>query len=143
MHDIKRILGLTLFVYAVIYTAQVLFSRFYVDLLHPQEIWDVFNYITGIGILIAIAVALLHRRESASDADPVRRLTGQAGAYGALALAIIFFPLWFSLLIGDTQSDAQNVGWIMVSALNPLVLANAGCRLWNAPGSEQAMPDAV
>ena len=143
MHDIKRIVGLTLFVYAVIYSAQVLFSRFYADLLHPQEIWDVFNYITGIGILMAIAVALLHRRESDSDADPVRRLTGQAGVYGALALAIIFFPLWFSLLMGDTQSDAQNVGWILVSALNPLVLANAGSRLWKAPGSEQVMPDAV
>lgn len=143
MHDIRRILGLTLFVYAFIYTAQVIFSRFYVDLLHPQEIWDVFNYITGIGILIAIAVAVLHRRESASDADPVRRLTGQAGVYGALALAIIFFPLWFSLLMGDTQSEAQNVGWILVSTLNPLVLANAGSRLWNAPGSERVMTDAV
>ncbi len=143
MYGLKRIMGASLFGYAVIYTAQVLFSRFYADLLYPQEVWDVFNYVTAVGILIAIAVALVHRRESADDADPVRRLTGQAGVYGALALAILFFPLWFSLLMGDAQADAQNVGWILVSILNPLVLANAGSRLWGTPRPEQVMPGAT
>ncbi len=133
MYRLKRIAGANLFGYAVIYTAQVLFSRFYADLLHPQEVWDVFNYITGVGILIAITVALVHRRESADAADPARRITVQVGVYGAIALAILFFPLWFSLLMGDAQSDAQNVGWILISVLNPLVLGNAGSRLWSTP----------
>ena len=66
------------------------------------------------------------------DTDPVRRLTAQAGVYISLALAIIFFPLWFSLIMGDTQSDAQNVGWLLVSFLNPLVLAGAGACLWHS-----------
>ena len=132
MYRLKRTLGGLLFVYAVLYTAQVLFSRFYVDALDPQEIWDVFNYITGAGILVAIAVACAHKRMTADDADPVRRLTAKAGCYASLALAIIFFPLRFSLLMGDTQSDAQNVGWILVSFLNPLVLATAGACLWKA-----------
>lgn len=52
-----------------------------------------------------------------------------------LASRSSFFPLWFSLLMGD----AQNVGWILVSALNPLVLANAGCHLRGAPKAEQVM----
>ena len=132
MYDVKRLTGGLLIVYAVLYTAQVLFNRFYADALDPQEIWDVFNYITGAGILIAIAVACVHKRMTAGDADPVRRLTAKAGCYASLALAIIFFPLWFSLLMGDTPSDAQNVGWILVSFLNPLVLAGAGACLWKA-----------
>ena len=125
MYGLKRAVGGFLFVYAIVYAAQVLFSRFYADELNPQEIWDVLNYITGAGILIAIAVALGNWRMIA-DADLIRRLTSQAGLYGSLALAIIFFPLWFSLIMGDAQSDAQNVGWILVSFLNPLTLANAG-----------------
>ena len=132
MYGLKRAVGGFLVVYAVLYTAQVLFSRFYADALNPQEIWDVFNYITGAGILVAIAVACAHKRMTAGDADPVRRLTAKVGCYVSLALAIIFFPLWFSLLMGDTQSDAQNVGWILVSVLNPLVLATAGACLWKA-----------
>ena len=132
MQGLKRALGGFLFVYASVYTAQVLFSRFYVDALDPQEIWDVFNYITGAGILVAIAVTCAHKRMTAGDADPVRRLTAKVGCYASLALAIIFFPLWFSLLMGDTQSDAQNVGWILVSFLNPLVLATTGACLWKA-----------
>ena len=132
MYSFKRVVGGFLFGYAIVYTAQVLFSRFYVDALDPQEIWDVFNYITGAGILTAIGVACVNRRVI-GDADLLRRLSAQTGFYASLALAIIFFPLWFSLIMGDTQSDAQNVGWILVSFLNPLVLANAGACLWNTP----------
>ena len=38
--------------------------------------------------------------------------------------------------MGDAQSDAQNVGWILVSFLNPLVLANAGACPWHTPKPE-------
>ena len=130
MSSVKRLAGGVLFLYALVYAAQVLFSRFYADALDPQEIWDVFNYITGAGILVAIAVAWGNKRVIADD-DLLRRLTAQATVFVSLALAIIFFPLWFSLIVGDTQSDANNVGWIMVSFLNPLVLANAGACLWH------------
>ncbi len=132
MYSPKRVVGAILFGYAIVYTAQVLFSRFYVDALDPQEVWDVLNYFTGAGILTAIGVACVNRRVI-GDADLLRRLSAQTGFYASLALAIIFFPLWFSLIMGDTQSDAQNVGWILVSFLNPLVLANAGACLWNTP----------
>ena len=92
MSDLKRAVGGFLFVYAIVYAAQVLFNRFYADALDPQEIWDVFNYITGAGILIAIAIAIGNWRMIA-DADLIRRLTSQAGLYVCLALAIIiFFP---------------------------------------------------
>ena len=135
MYGVKRAAGGVLFLYAIVYAAQALFSRFYADALDPQEIWDVFNYITGGGILIAVAVAFVNKRMIA-DTDLIRRLTAQAGLYISLALAIIFFPLWFSLIMGDTQSDANNVGWILVSFLNPLVLANAGACLWRTPKPE-------
>ena len=135
MYGVKRVAGGVLFLYAIVYAAQVLFSRFYADALDPQEIWDVFNYITGAGILVAIAVAFGNQRVISHD-DLLRRLTAQASVFASLALAIIFFPLWFSLIMGDTQSDANNVGWILVSVLTPLVLANAGACLWHCPRPE-------
>ena len=135
MYGVKRVAGGVLLLYAVVYAAQVLFNRFYADTLNPQEIWDVFNYITGAGILIAIAVAWGNSRVIAHD-DTIRRLTAQASVFASLALSIIFFPLWFSLIMGDSQSDANNVGWILVSVLNPLVLANAGACLWHTPKPE-------
>ena len=133
MYDLKRMVGDFLFVYTIVYAAQVLFNRFYADALDPQEIWDVFNNITGAGILIAVA---LGNWRMIADADLSRRLISQAGLYVCLALAISFFPLWFSLIMGDAQSDDQNVGWISVSFLNPLVLANAGACLWRTPKPE-------
>lgn len=135
MYGVKRVAGGVLLLYAIVYAAQVIFNRFYADALDPQEIWDVFNYITGAGILIAIAVAWCNKQVIAYD-DLLRRLTAQASVFASLALAIIFFPLWFSLIMGDNQSDANNVGWILVSVLNPLVLANAGACLWHTPKPE-------
>ncbi len=135
MYGVKRVAGGVLFVYAIVYTAQVLFNRFYADALAPQHIWDVFNFITGAGILVAIAVAWGNKRVI-PDGDLFRRLTAQAGIYVSLALAIIFFPLWFSLRMGDAPSEAQNVGWILVSFLNPLVLGSAGACLWHTPRPE-------
>ncbi len=135
MYGVKRVAGGFLLLYAVVYAAQVIFNRFYADALDPQEIWDVFNYVTGVGILVGIAVAFGNQRAISHD-DLMRRLTAQASVFASLALAIIFFPLWFSLIMGDTQSDANNVGWILVSFLNPLVLANAGACLWHCPKPE-------
>ena len=131
MRGLKRTVGGLLLAYAVAYTAQVLFHRFYEEALDPQRIWDVFNYITGAGILVAIAVAWGHWRAN-TDAEPVARLASRAGLYVSAALGIIFFPLWFSLIMGDMQSDANNVGWLLVSFLNPLVLATAGVSLWRS-----------
>ena len=128
MHGLKRTVGGLLLAYAVLYTAQVLFHRFYEEALEPQRVWDVFNYMTGVGILVAIAVAWGNWRANAG-AEPVVRLASRAGLYASAALGIIFFPLWFSLIMGDTQSDANNVGWLLVTFLNPLVLATAGASL--------------
>ena len=136
MYGLKRIAGACLLVYAVLYTAQVLFHRFYEDAFSPQVVWDVFNVITAVGILIAIAVALAHMRKSTGDAEPDRRFTANIGLYASLPLALMFFPRWFSLLMGDVQSEANNVAWLLVSVLNPLVLAHAGLRLWSTPRPE-------
>ncbi len=135
MYSVKRLVGGVLFIYAIVYTAQALFSRFYSETLSPQEVWDVFNYITGMGILIAIAVAWCKSRRIAHD-EILRRITAKASLYVSLALGIIFFPLWFSLIMGDAPTDAQNVGWILVSFLNPLVLGSAGTCLWRTAKAE-------
>lgn len=128
---LNRITGACLSLYAAVYTAQAVFSRFYVDLLDPQEVWDVLNYITAVGILIIIAAALDLWRKSQDDPESLRHLTSQVRLYASVALAIIYYPLWFSLIMGDTQSEANNVGWILVSVLNPIMLAVAGRELSN------------
>lgn len=138
MSAIKRTVGGALFLYAIAYTAQAVFHDFYEDVLDPQAIWDVFNVITGAGILISIAAAFANSR-TIDQADAAQRLSAQAGIYSSLALAIIFFPHWFSLLVGDTPSEAKNVGWLLVSFLNPLVLATTGIYLWRTPEARRGM----
>ncbi len=131
---VKRVVGWALFFYGILYAMQVLFNRLYADAFSPQHVYDVMNYCTAVGIAISIAVVSAHkRRVGSSDDSPAGRfLAAQAGFYMTMALALLYFPLWFSLLFGDTVTDVQNVGWILVSAINPLVLGTTGSFLWKS-----------
>jgi len=72
-----------------------------------------------------------------SRPDAVYHLAAQAGFYCTLALAILFFSLWFRLLNmadGESFSEADNVAWYLVAVLNPLVLGTVGAGLWKSAG---------
>ena len=128
----KRLVGAALFGYAVLYTLQVLFNRLYADAFSPQAVYEVMNYCTAVGIIISVAVVCAHKRSvGSSGALAGQYLAAQAAFYATLALGIWFFPLWFDLLLLD-ESEAQNLGWLLVSALNPLVLGSAGAFLWKS-----------
>ena len=93
---LRKPVGGALFGYAIIYTVQVVFHTFYSDVLAPGDVYRVLNYLTAVGILVSVAVVWT-RKTSARDADAAagRYLAAQAGFYCALALAILFFALWF------------------------------------------------
>lgn len=127
---LNRVVGGILFGYAVIYTVQVVFAP------APVEVYRVLNYFTAAGILASLVVVWSYKRSAADQgADPGRCLADQVGFYSTLVLAIWFFSLWFRLLNSgdfDSVSEADNVGWFLVSALNPLVLGTTGARLWRS-----------
>ena len=127
---LRKPVGGALFAYAIIYTVQVVFNTFYSGVLARGDVYRVLNYLTAVGILVSVVV-VWKRKTGAGYADaPVGRyLEAQAGFYCTLALAILFFTLWFRLLNmddGESFSQADNVAWYLVSVLNPLVLGTVG-----------------
>lgn len=135
---LRKPVGGALFAYAVIYTAQVVFNTFYSGALAPGDVYRVLNYLTAVGILVSVVVVWTRKtRGGSADAPAGRYLAVQAGFYCTLALAILFFTLWFRLLNladGESVSQADNVAWYLVSVLNPLVLGTVGAGLWNSAG---------
>ncbi|MCE2528764.1 MAG: hypothetical protein J4G11_02695 [Acidimicrobiia bacterium] len=105
----------------------------------PVEVYGVLNYLTAAGILASLVVVWRCKLGAVDQgADPGRYLADQVGFYGTLVLSKWFFTLWFRLLGSgdfDSVSEADNVGWFLVSALNPLVLGTTGARLWKSAGS--------
>ena len=135
MTGLKRILGAVLFAYAVVYTAQVVFSSLYADALSPSGVWRVLNVCTAVGIVVSLIVSYAHQRSIGGDPPAGRYLAAQAAFYATLVLAIWFFTLWFRLLLlaeGESVGEADNVIWFLVSALNPLVLGTTGAFLWRS-----------
>ena len=126
-----RVVGGAMLVYTVLYTAQFLFSTLYDE---PQRVWDVFNVISAVGILLALVANLAHLREQSADgALTAARAGAVALFYANAALAVWFFRNWIQLLDleeGESVSIHADVIWDFVAVLIPLVLATTGWRLW-------------
>ncbi len=133
---LRKPVGGALFGYAIIYTVQVVFHPFYSDVLPSGDVYRVLNYLTAVGILVSVVVVWTRRTSAGySDAPAGRDLGEQAGFYCTLALAILFFTLWFRLINqadGESFSQADTVAWYLVSVLNPLVLGTVGAGLWKS-----------
>ncbi len=133
MATVLRLVGGLMVVYAGLYLAQFLFSTLYDN---PQPVWDVMNFISGAGILVALIVNFGHvRSQSGGEPVTIARLGAHVLFYANAALAIWFFRNWIYLLAldaGESASIPVDVIWDFVAMLIPLVLATTGLRLWRA-----------
>ena len=131
MAMVLRLAGGLMMVYAALYLAHYLFSSLYDN---PQPVWDVMNYISGLGILVALVVNFGHlRSQSGSDDATLSRLSAHVLFFANAALAIWFFRNWIYLLAlgeGETASVPIDVIWDFVAVTIPLVLVTTGRRLW-------------
>ena len=130
MTMIARITGGVMLAYSALYTAHFIFDTLY----DAQPIWTVFNVISAVAILIALAVNFVHMRAQAgSEPTSVSRLGAYVLFYANAALAIWFFRNWIHLLAleeGESVSVHSDVIWMVIAVLIPLVLATTGWRLW-------------
>ena len=117
-------------VYAALYLAQYLFSALYDN---PQRVWDVMNAISGLGILVALAVNFGHMRSQSGEPLTFVQIGAHALFYANAALAIWFFHNWIRLLIleeGESTSVHHEVVWQIIAIMIPTVLTATGWRLW-------------
>ena len=125
---VRTAVGAVFVLYSVAYTAQYVFSALYEG---SGQVWNVFNYVTAVLIVIAlIANAALARRNSAGELVP------QIGNYCRLTanfvLVIWFFHNWIRLLIlesGQYPTVQAEVLWNLIAVLVPVVLVSTGSKL--------------
>jgi hypothetical protein len=131
MPMLLRSVGGLMMVYAGVYLAQFLFSSLYDN---PQPVWDVMNFVSGAGVLIALIVNFGHMRSQSGDGPAtVARLGAYVLFYANAALAVWFFRNWIYLMTLDAGGSASvpvDVVWDFVAMMIPLVLATTGWRLW-------------
>ena len=98
--------GGLMMVYAALYLAQLPLQQSLYD--NPQPVWDVMNYVSGLGILVALIVNFGHMRsQSGSDDATLSRLGAHVLFYANAALAIWFFRNWIYLLALDEGEICQ------------------------------------
>lgn len=128
-----RITGGLLLAYSALYAAHFIFSALY----DAQPVWTVFNVISAVGVLTALAANFAHMRaQSGQQTATAPQIGAYALFYANAALAIWFFRNWVRLLAleeGESVSVHSDVLWLIIAALIPLVLATTGWRLLRKP----------
>ena len=131
MTTVLRGIGGLMLLYAALYLVQYIFSALYDN---PQRVWDVMNVVSGVGILIALAVNFLGvRSQPGSESTTLTRAGAHALFYANAALAIWFFHNWIRLLTleeGESTKLHHEVVWQLIAVMIPLALATTGWRLW-------------
>ncbi len=129
-----RIVGGAMLAYSALYTAHFIFDTLY----DAQPVWAVFNVISAVGIVTALAFNIAHARsQPRSGPASVSRLGAYVLFYANSAVAIWFLRNWVHLLAleeGESVSVHSDVLWMLIAALIPLVLATTGWRLWGKLG---------
>ena len=130
MTMVLRGIGGLMTVYAALYLVQYIFSALYDN---PQRVWDVMNVVSGVGILIALAVNFLGVRSQTAGESTPAVVGAHALFYANAALAVWFFHNWIRLLTleeGESTRVHHEVVWQLIAVMIPLVLATTGWRLW-------------
>lgn len=99
------------------------------------EIWRVLDWIMAVAVVLLALVTYAARRALPADADARTRLAASARFYGALALLLLFFNVWFSGRWGTTADLSPppayvSMQWIATDIALAILSVNVGLRLW-------------
>ena len=121
--------------YLVLLAAAVAINFIVTPLYHPGgdepfTVWEILDWFMAFGMVIALAAGYVDKRRVDGDgsADIRRYIEANVVFYGAVALFLLFFWNWFSLLSPNNEPDGQF--WAVIDALMPIVLGVTGCRLF-------------
>ena len=85
-----------------------------------------------LGVLIALAVTYLHKRDTGPDADTNTFVCVNVAFYAAATLAILFFWNWFDdLTVGEEgQSQTRLFFWVITNTMFVILLGTLSAHLW-------------
>ena len=95
----------------------------------PFTVWETLNWFMAVGMVITVIAAYVQKRRVDADgaADVKRYLEANAVFYLAVAVFLLFFWNWFSLLSPNNAPDGQF--WAVIDTLMPIVMGVTGCRM--------------
>ena len=105
-------------------------SPFYEDAPDSLSLWHVLNWFMAFGVLIALAVTYLHKRDTGPDADTNTFVCVNAAFYAPAALAILFFWNWVDDLTVGEDGQTRRLFWVIINTLFVLLLGVLSAHLW-------------
>ena len=124
MATLRKPLSVVLGLMAAAVLFHFVFGPFYEDALDSDSVWTVLNLFMALGIVLALAITYLHKKDTGPDADTNAFICVNVAFYAAATLAILFFWNWFDdLTVGEEgQSQTRRFFWVFINTLFVILL---------------------
>ena len=143
MDRVKQLLAVFLLVTGLAVALNLILTPVYHDGAAEYPVWRVMNWFMAVGVLAALAVGYLRKRDLGSDGtSTIEYLRVNAAYYGAIVLTTLFFWEWFwTLNPGSETGDAVTSHLIyfpIVDSLYVVLALATGRHLWINRGDSTA-----
>lgn len=114
-------------------------SPVYRDVIESHDVWNVLNWFMAFGVIVALVVTFLGKRDAGADCDTNTYIRVNAKFYTAAALAILYFWNWVNEMVVGGGSEGQINGnyWVLIDTLYVILMALVSIQLWSDASSEQ------
>ena len=133
MSSLKRLFAVALFLLAGAVGVNWMITPLY----HPEAVWAVLDWFMAAAVVVALIVNFSRNRavgcRAADGPLTCEYLGANVAFYASVALTVLFFSNWFSILKGgmsDSAGQTVAVMWPLIDTLVVLVAWATGCYLW-------------
>ena len=138
METLRKPLAVILGLTALAVLVHFVLGPVYEDVIESHEVWNVLNWFMAFGVLVALIVTYLAKKEVGREDDTNSYIRVNVGFYTAAALAVVYFWNWVNELVvgGGSEGEVNGNYWVLIDVLYVILITRVGVHLWRDASSD-------
>ena len=138
METLRKPLAVILGLTALAVLVHFVLGPVYEDVIESHEVWNVLNWFMAFGVLVALIVTYLAKKEVGREDDTNTYISVNVGFYTAAALAVVYFWNWVNELVvgGGSEGEVNGNYWVLIDVLYVILITRVSVHLWRDASSD-------
>ncbi len=138
METLRKPLAVILGLTALAVLVHFVLGPVYEDVIESHEIWNVLNWFMAFGVLVALIVTYLAKKEVGREDDTNTYISVNVGFYAAAALAVVYFWNWVNELVvgGGSEGEVNGNYWVLINVVYVILVTRVSVHLWRDGSSD-------
>ncbi|MCY4530667.1 MAG: hypothetical protein OXD46_16775 [Chloroflexi bacterium] len=138
METLRKPLAVILGLTALAVLVHFVLGPVYEDVIESHEVWNVLNWFMAFGVLVALIVTYLAKKEVGREDDTNSYIRVNVGFYAAAALAVVYFWNWVNELVvgGGSEGEVNGNYWVLIDVVYVILITRVSVHLWRDASSD-------